>query len=267
MAVPSALTRSLSASIRHGAAPCNKLYRYHVPDFLAKFSGLRQPRTPPQFYTSPSTWASSLGFNSGSISEWITTSHTSKDATVSNACDPLLGYPQVAVHLRKWAYASHRGRLDKIPPLRFIAKNAASYDLRVVNSDFLSHRKESFRELSISKWAMVIRPAMKVSQDFSASWYNPPDGPPRRPATADEACKGALQEWSKLMTEPLRKLSNPLITQYNDEFGRPRGTINFEVACNAPPDSNIRLVAQRTWARPILNIPLRTGLSPPRSNG
>ena len=68
-------------------------------------------------------------------------------------------------------------------------------------------------------------------------------GPPRRPFTPEEARKGALQEWSKLMTEPSHKWSNPLITPYSDEFGRPRGTMNFEVACNAPPDSNLRAIA------------------------
>ena len=83
-----------------------------------------------------------------------------------------------------------------------------------------------------------------MSHGFSASWYTPPDGPPRRPITSEEARKGAVQEWSKLMVEPPCKWNNSLIMQYNDEFGRPRGTINFEVACNAPPNSNLRDIAQ-----------------------
>ena len=199
---------------------------------------------------SPSTWASSLGFSPGSISEWITTSHSWKNATVSNACDPFLGYPEVAIHRCKRAYACHRGRLDKVPLFRFIAKTAASYDVRVVSFEFLLHRKETFRKLVISKCARIVRPAKKVPHGFSASWYNPPDGSPRRPATADEACKGALQEWSKLMTEPPCKCSNPCVSHCNDEFGNQRGTINVEVACNAPPDSSIRLVAQAYMGSP-----------------
>ena len=32
--------------------------------------------------------------------------------------------------------------------------------------------------------------------------------------------------------------------QYKDECGRRRGTINLEVACNAPPNDNLRDIAQ-----------------------
>ena len=64
------------------------------------------------------------------------------------------------------------------------------------------------------------------------------------PVTSEEARVGAVQEWSKLMVEPAHKWSSPLISQYKDEYGRPRGTMNLEVACNAPPDSNLRIIAQ-----------------------
>ena len=52
------------------------------------------------------------------------------------------------------------------------------------------------------------------------------------------------------MTELPCKFSNLFISHYNDEFGSPRGTMKFEVACNAPPDSNIRLVAQAYMGSP-----------------
>ena len=35
-----------------------------------------------------------------------------------------------------------------------------------------------------------------------------------------------------------------MISHYNDEYARPRGIMNFEVACNAPPDSKLRTIAQ-----------------------
>ena len=90
----------------------------------------------------------------------------------------------------------------------------------------------------------MIKPATKVSQGFAASWYTPPGGLPRKPATSEEARTGAVHEWSKLMVEPDHKWNSPLISQYKDEYGRPRGTMNFEVACNAPPDSNLHTIAQ-----------------------
>ena len=58
------------------------------------------------FYSSPSTWASSLGFCPSSYNDWLSTSHRSKDATISNSCDPLLGYPQVAIPRHEWCIAS-----------------------------------------------------------------------------------------------------------------------------------------------------------------
>ena len=38
--------------------------------------------------------------------------------------------------------------------------------------------------------------------------------------------------------------------QYKDEWGRPRGTINLEVACNAPPNDNLRDIAQAYMGSP-----------------
>ena len=113
-------------------------------------------------------------------------------------------------------------------------------NLRLVSSDYLSHREATLRRSELSKWAKMIKPVTKAPFGFSAGWFTPPDGPPRRRLTAVEARKGAAQEWSKLMIEPSCKWHHPLITQYKDECGRPRGTINLEVACNAPPGDNIR---------------------------
>ena len=62
--------------------------------------------------------------------------------------------------------------------------------------------------------------------------------------TCEEARNGAVQEWSKLMVEPVHKWSSPLISHYKDEYGRPRGAMKLEVACNAPPESNLRVTAQ-----------------------
>ena len=45
------------------------------------------------------------------------------------------------------------------------------------------------------------------------------------------------------MIEPSCKWHHPLVRQYIDEWGRPRGTINLEVACNAPPGDNARDIA------------------------
>jgi hypothetical protein len=90
----------------------------------------------------------------------------------------------------------------------------------------------------------MIKPSSRVSQGFAASWFTPLEGPPRRPLASYEARKGAAQELSKLMVELHRAWSSPLISQYKDEYGRPHGTINLEVACNAPPDSDLRVIAQ-----------------------
>ena len=199
---------------------------------------------PHQLYSAPSIWAANLGFNLTAVNEWLSTSHDPKDVTCSKDSDPLLGYPLVAIPSNNWADADQQGRLSMIPPLRFMVKKAASFNLRTVNSEYLKNRKQTLRKLNISKWARTIKPASKVSQGFAASWFTPPDGPPRRPVTSEEARKGAVQEWSKLMIEPAHKWSSPLISQYKDEYGRPRGTMNLEVACNAPPNSNLRVIAQ-----------------------
>ena len=169
---------------------------------------------------------------------------------MSNTCDPLLGYPQVAIRLRVWERASIQERLNSLPPLRLRAQKAASYNLRMVSCDYLARRKATLRRSDLSKWARMIKPATKVPFGFSASWFTPSDGPPRRPLTAEEARKGAVQEWSKLMVEPSCKWHHPLIKQYKSEWGRPCGTINLEVACNAPPGDNTRDIAQAYMGSP-----------------
>ena len=91
---------------------------------------------------------------------------------------------------------------------------------------------------------------MIISHGFSASWYAPPDGPSGRPATSKEARAGAGHEWSKLMIEPPNKWSNPLITPHTDEYDRQRGTMNLKVACNAPSDSDLRIIAKAYMGLP-----------------
>ena len=92
--------------------------------------------------------------------------------------------------------------MNSLPLLLLRAQKAASYNLRMVSSDYLARRKATLRRSDLSKWARMIKLATKVPFGFSASWFTPPDGPPRRLLTAEEARKGAAQEWSKLMVEP-----------------------------------------------------------------
>ena len=96
----------------------------------------------------------------------------------------------------------------------------------------------------------MIRPTMSMSHGFSATWYEPTGGPKRRPATSEEARVGAAQEWSKLMKERPNKCSHPLITPYIDGYGRPRGTLNLHAACKAPPDSDVRRIANAYMGSP-----------------
>ena len=133
---------------------------------------------------------------------------------MSNTCDPLLAYPQVAICLRVWERASIQERLGSLPRLRLRAPKAASYNLRMASADFLVRRKATLRRSELSKWARIIKPATKVPFGFSASWFTPPDGPPRKLLTAEEAREGAAQEWSKLMVEPSCKWHHPVINQY-----------------------------------------------------
>ena len=53
------------------------------------------------------------------------------------------------------------------------------------------------------------------------------------------------------MKEHHNKCSHPLITPYSNEYGHPRGTLNFHVACNAPPaDSEVRRIAKAYMGSP-----------------
>ena len=89
---------------------------------------------PHQFDSSP------VGFNPSAVNEWLSTSHVAKDVTSSNASDPLLGYPLVAISPTKWARADQQDRLSMIHLLRFIANKVSSYNLRMLSSDFLKDR-------------------------------------------------------------------------------------------------------------------------------
>ena len=138
-------------------------------------------------------WAANVGFISSAVNEWLISPYVSKDVTCSSETDPLLGYPWVAIPLSNWVSTNHQGRLNLIPPLRFMAKKAAPFNLRMVSSNYLLGRKQALRERNILKWARMIKPSSRVSQGFAASWFTPPEGPPRRPLTSYEAHKGAAQ--------------------------------------------------------------------------
>ena len=145
------------------------------------------------FYSSPASWASKFGFSSSSFNEWHFSRQGPKDVTMSNTCDPLLGYPQVAIRLGEWDRASIQERLNCLQPLRLRAQKAASYNLRMASADYLLYRKATLRRSELSKWARMIKPVTKAPFGFSAGWFTPPDGPPRRLLTAVEARKGAAQ--------------------------------------------------------------------------
>ena len=69
------------------------------------------------------------------------------------------------------------------------------------------------------------------------------------------------------MAEPAHKWSSPLISQYKDEYGRPQGTMNFEVACNAPPGSTSVSLLRHIWDRLNQDILSLTGLLSRGVNG
>ena len=106
---------------------------------------------PHQFYSALSIWAANVGFNLTAVDEWLSTNHDPKDVTCSKDSDPLLGYPLVAIPSNNWADADQQGRLSMIPPLRFMGKKAASFNLRTVNSEHLKNRNQTLRKLNISK--------------------------------------------------------------------------------------------------------------------
>ena len=127
--------------------------------------------------------------------------------------------------------------------LRLMAKKAASFNLRTISSDFLAQRKAVLRSSDIFKWARMIKRVSKIPVGFSAAWFITPEGIRRRPRDVAEALVAANQEWCKLMVEPNLKWQHPLIRQYVDKWGRPRGSMNLRVACLAPPGDPVRDIA------------------------
>ena len=108
---------------------------------------------------------------------------------MSNTCDPLRGYPQVAIRLSEWERASMQERLNCLQPRRLRAQKAASYNLRTASADYLLYRKAILRRSELSQLARMIKPVTKVPFGFSAGWFIPPAGPPRTLLTAVEAVK------------------------------------------------------------------------------
>ena len=168
-----ALLKLSSPLTRYGAKPCTVLLHYlAVVHFANPFVRCQYHFHITSIF-SPPLLASNVGFNTSAVYEWLSTSHVAKDVTSSNASDPLLGYPLVAISPTKWARADHQDRLSMIHCLRFMAMKAASYNLCMVSSDFLKDRPQTLIKFDISKWAGMIKPATNVSQGFAASWSPP----------------------------------------------------------------------------------------------
>ena len=70
------------------------------------------------FYSAPLAWAADLGFLLHSSKQWVMSRLDPFDVTISNAVDPLIGYPQVAIVANDWRRLTTQKRLALLVPLR-----------------------------------------------------------------------------------------------------------------------------------------------------
>ena len=131
-----------------------------------------------------------------------------------------------------------------------MAAKAKRMTIRYYCKDLHRTRRNALRNNDISGWARCIRPNIRKSHGYAATWCKPEGEERRRPTNKEEARIGAAQEYEKLMKRPTNKWRHYVITPYTNGYGRSRGTLNVKVACMAPPGSEDRRIAQAYMGSP-----------------
>ena len=122
-----ARSRQSTPRVRGAIGKLNKAWQrgFHITTELAK-SRLTRPLSPNAassihpFYSSPSSWASGIGFPSPAAVQWVNSRCDFYDVTASNTVDPLVGYPQKALSYSEWQQEQSHQVL--LAPLRALAK-------------------------------------------------------------------------------------------------------------------------------------------------
>ncbi len=107
---------------------------------------------------------------------------------------------------------------------------------RISGRAWRDRRADALRNHDIGEWARLLRRASGPSAGHAVEWYHRPDGSRVRPRDAEEARTGIAQEWSRLLVEPADSWQHPLIKQWRDSAGRPRGSLDLQQACIVPPN-------------------------------
>ena len=103
-----------------------------------------------------------------------------------------------------------------------------------------ARRLELLRLGDVKAWANSMRPLNR----FSPDWVRGADGTHRRPTAQADILQGSVQEWGRLLREPVNFWSHEAVQPLSTSSAPRRGTLNFEVLAHAAAGSPLALVGQ-----------------------
>ena len=147
------------------------------------------------FYSRPATWALSIGFKKETADTWTINNKHTHDVTTNQDKDPLMAYPTQPISISEWQRANNENKSPINASRLQMAAKAKRIALRCYCKDLHLARRSALRNNNISGWARCIRPNIRKSHGYAATWYKPEAGKRRRPMNNQGARIGAAQEW------------------------------------------------------------------------
>ena len=199
-------------------------------------SGVHTPALPrwDSFSDSPLEWAGHLGFPAEVAADVLTVPGASSVvppvAPVSWDSLPSSPAPSACLALvQTWIREAER-------------RQAATTNRQC--STARARRLELLRLGDVKAWAKSMRPLNAPHSRFSPDWVRGADGTRRRPAAQADILQGSVQEWGRLLQEPVNFWSHEAVQPFSTSSAPHRGTLNFEVLAYAAAGSPLALVGQ-----------------------
>ena len=199
-------------------------------------SGVHTPALPrwDSFSDSPLEWAGHLGFPAEVAADVLTVPGASSVvppvAPVSWDSLPSSPAPSACLALvQTWIREAER-------------RQAATTNRQC--STARARRLELLRLGDVKAWAKSMRPLNAPHSRFSPDWVRGADGTRRRPTAQADILQGSVQEWGRLLQEPVNFWSHEAVQPFSTSSAPRRGTLNFEVLAHAAAGSPLALVGQ-----------------------